>query len=93
MTNNKLIAVTAAGTIYGTYVSESVKESLKNDTAYLAYENINKIAIEKSDVQPTFILLKDATLVSGDGIQNNFKFLFLFVEDIIALSFGNASID
>lgn len=90
-TDNKLIAVTAAGTICGTYVSEPIKESLKNDTAYLFFENIGNIAAEKCNEPSSFFLLKDATLVSDKGIQNNFKFLYLFVEDIIALSFGDLS--
>ena len=90
-TENKLIAVTAAGTIYGTYVSESIEESLKNDAAYLIFKSIGDIAAKKSDEPVSFFLLKDVTLVSDKGVSSCFKFLYLFADDIIALSFGNLS--
>lgn len=88
-TGNSLIAVTAAGTIYGTYVSEDMKKTLANDTSYLLFENISSLAQEHCADPSKAILLKDAVLVTSNGIKNTFNFLYLFIEDILAISFGN----
>lgn len=88
-TNNALIAVTAAGTIKGTYVSETIQETLKEDTNFLFFNNIDVIAKENSTEPPNSILLKDVTLISGNGIKTRFNYLFVFIDDIIALSFGD----
>lgn len=86
--DNSLIAVTAAGTIIGTYVSETVDE-LKTDTDFIVSSNICDIASEHTNDPSKVIFLKDATLFSSNGIKSCFKYLYLFIEDIIALSFGN----
>lgn len=91
--NNQLIAVTAAGTIFGTYVSESIKESLKADAGYLIFETIGNIASENANEPSASILLKDVTLISNNGPKTCFKFLYLFMNDIIALSLGNLPSD
>lgn len=90
-TGNSLIAVTAAGTILGTYVSEDMKKTLANDTSYLLFENISSLAQEHGSDTSSAILLKDAVLTTSQGIKNTFNFLYLFVEDILALSFGNCA--
>lgn len=92
-TNNQLIAVTAAGTILGTYVSESIKESLKTNADYLVFETIGNIASENTNEPSASILLKDVTLFSNNGPKTCFKFLHLFMNDIIALSLGNLPSD
>lgn len=88
-TRNSLIAVTAAGVIVGTYVSDQMKESLKNDLTYLTFENIGAIAAESCDDTQKAILLKDVTLTTGQGTKSFFNYLYVFVEDILALSCGN----
>ncbi len=90
-TQNSLIAVTAAGVIVGTYVSDQVKESLKNDLTYLSFENIGTLAAESCDDTQKAILLKNATLTTGQGFKSFFNYLYVFVEDILALSYGNPS--
>ncbi len=89
LTQNSLIVVTAAGIILGTYVSGQVKESLENDPTYLTFENIGTLAAESCDDVQGAILLKDATLTTGQGLKTFFNYLYVFVEDILALSYGN----
>lgn len=88
-TQNSLVAVTAAGVIIGTYVSEQMKETLENDPTYLTFENISTIAKESCDNPQKAILLKDATLTTGQGLKSRFNYLYLFIEDVLALSYGN----
>ena len=91
LTQNSLIIITAAGTIYGTYVSENVEKSLSNDATFLIYKNIGSSARKLTDDTPSSILLKDATMIASSGIHNSFKYLYVFIQDIIAVSFGNIS--
>lgn len=88
-THNSLIAVTAAGIIIGTYVSDEVKKTLENDLTYITFENMRTLADESGDNISAAILLKDVTLITHQGSKNSFNFLYLFIEDIIALSYGN----
>lgn len=88
-TKNYLIAVTAAGVIHGTYISGEVEKALENDISYITCRNISQIAAEESCDSPGAILLKDATLTTGQGLKQPFNYLFLFPDDVIALSFGN----
>lgn len=90
---NSLIVVTSAGIITGTYVSDEVKETLENDLTYLTFENISTIAKESCENTNNAILLKDAVLTTGQGIKNHFTYLYVFIEDILALSYGNMSND
>lgn len=92
-TQNSLIAVTAAGVIQGTYVSEVLQETLKEDIDYLTFSNIHTLAKEEYHDTSDAVLLKNVILTTGQGIKLHFNFLYLFVEDIIALSFGNCSDD
>jgi len=88
-TQNSIIAITAAGVITGTYVSDEMKEALKNDLTYHTFENISIQAKEACNDASKAILFKDATLVTGQGLESRFSYLFVFIEDIIALSYGN----
>lgn len=88
-TQNSLIVVTAAGVIVGTYVSDQIKASLENDLSYLTFENIHTIAKESYDNTHSPILLKDVDLITSQGSKSHFNYLFVFVEDILALSYGN----
>lgn len=89
LTQNSLVAVTAAGIITGTYVSDQMKGSLKNDPSYLTFQNIGNMAQKGCDDTQNAILLRDATLTTNQGFKSCFSYLFVFIEDIIALSYGN----
>lgn len=86
-TNNLLVAVTAAGIIQGTPVFNQDKEALERDNSYLLFENIGTLAKEESSDSLGAILLQDAT-ISNYGVKTTFNYLYLFIDDVIALSFG-----
>ncbi len=88
-TNNSLIVVTAAGIITGTYVSDKMKEALEDNATYITFENIGTLAKESCDNTQKAILLTNATLITSQGIENHFNYLYVFVDDILALSYGN----
>ena len=92
-TQNSLIVITSAGVIYGTYVSDQMKATLQNDLTYLTFENIGTLATESSDGTQKAILLKNATLTTGQGVKSRFNYLYVFVEDVVALSYGNIADD
>ena len=93
LSKNSLVAVTAAGTISGTYISKTVKEELESDTHFLLFNNVITSTKEYTSETLKTILLKDVTLISKNGIKECFHYLFLFIEDIIAISFANVSED
>lgn len=89
LTQNSLIMVTSAGVITGTYVFDKMEESLQDDLSYLTFKNIGDIAAESYDDSQKAILLKDATLTTGQGVKSHFNYLYVFIEDILALTYGN----
>ena len=89
-THNDLIAVTAAGIIQGTFIPDDLKETFQNDPAFNIFDNIRVLAAENGDGSQKSILLKDATL-TNHGMSYTFNYLHLFIDDIIALSFGHAN--
>ena len=88
LTSNSLIIVTAAGTITGTYVSENIEDSLNDDATYTVFKTIDTNARKLCNSASHSILLKDATMITSSGTHNIFKYLYVFVEEIIAVSFG-----
>jgi len=88
---NSLIAVTSAGIITGAFVSDQMKETLENDLTYLTFENIGTLAKESCEGASNAILLKDAVLTTHQGAKISFTYLYVFIEDILALSYGNRS--
>lgn len=91
---NSLIVVTAAGAIYGTLISDAftpddIKKSLADDSVYQIFKNLDIKAKKVTDGLSASILLKDAVMINSSGVKNLFKYLFVFVDDIIAVSFGN----
>ncbi len=88
LTNNSLIVVTAAGVITGTYVSDKMKEALEDDATYITFENIGTLAKKACDNAQKTILLTNVTLITSQGIENHFAYLYVFVDDILALSYG-----
>ncbi len=91
ISQNALIIITAAGIITGTYVSKEMANSLNDDVTYAAFISIDKNAKEKFGDSFDFILLKDVTMITSMGVRNSFKCLHVFIDEIIALSFGNIS--
>ncbi len=86
-TKNSIILVTAAGTIYGSYKHpEDLKDSEKQGDIFLSVllEHLKDI----SDSTSPAITLKNATLLSNNGIKQTFDTLFVFIDDIIAVTFG-----
>ena len=88
-TQNSLIVITAAGIITGTYVSDQMKEKLENDAAYITFENINVLSKDFCEDTSNAILLKNVVLTTSNGFQNRFNYLYVFIDDILALSYGN----
>lgn len=91
---NSLIVVTAAGTIYGTLISDAftpddIQKSLADDSVYQIFKNLDIKAKKVTNGLSASILLKDAVMINSSGVKNLFKYLFVFVDDIIAVSFGN----
>jgi len=88
-TENSLIIITAAGIIYGTpYFSLP-----KDNTTDILMDTIHKQAQEMtlSDVPKDDLLLKNATLITGTGLKQFFETLFVFPNDIIAITIGKVS--
>lgn len=89
LTSNQLIVITAAGTICGTPITEFPDEKDIGDLIFSnAYERARSISNSGS---ADCLILKNATLVSAPGFKQLFKTLFVFPEDIIAITFGDAS--
>ena len=89
LSKNSLIVVTAAGTIYGTVVSDLPDDNIADRFLSIPFEQALKET--KPGVSNYCLILKDATLISGQGVRQFFKTLFVFPEDIIAITIGDAS--
>ena len=90
LSSNSVIAITAAGTICGTAcVDLSNDASVKGKIFSMIYDNAFEMTCP--DASRYCLILKDATLVSGDGFKQRFNTLFVFPEDIIAITFGDTA--
>lgn len=89
LTSNQLIVVTAAGTIYGTPITKFPDEKDIGDIFFSnAYEQARGISNSES---AECLILKDATLISAPGFKQYFKTLFVFPDEIIAITLGEAN--
>ncbi len=80
----ELVIITAAGTLTGTAVLSSNKDS---DSAPITFmRKIETQANEASGSSGEAILLKNATLLTASGIKEHFSHLYVFTSDIIALT-------
>ena len=91
-TGNKLILVTPAGTMSGAFVSVELEAELEKDISFGMMKRIYNNALKSCDDAQNVILLKDVSLI-GQSSNQFFKYLFVFTEDIIAISFGDISFD
>ncbi|GEM_PF-3558882 len=91
-TNTSVVVITAAGTIYGTACIDLEKES-ETSIPLSLMSALHKTA--KKIVNPsvsTYVLtLKDATLITGNAPAQKFEYLFVYPEDIIAITLGQIS--
>lgn len=89
-TKNSIIVITAAGTIYGTPCIDLSKE---NNLDGKIFSTIYKQATDSTvtDVPRYCLILKDAIMISGNGFKQSFNTLFIFPEDIIAITLGDTS--
>lgn len=92
-TQNSLVAVTALGVITGTPILPQTNQDLDEDINYLVIKSIDDRAKEANDNVSEAILFKDATLISGNGVKYSFKYLHVFISEIIGLALGNMSVD
>lgn len=84
--------VTPAGTISGTFVSKELEKELENDAGFILMNSITKQSLNVCNQPLQTILLTNATLINT-GITQHFKFLHVFVDDIIAVTFSQITID
>lgn len=84
---NSLIIVTAAGTIYGTPCFSASEADTTDRLMISAYEQAKDTTI--SDASKSCLILKDATLVTSPSFKQSFKILFVFPDDIIAITIGD----
>lgn len=87
---DRLFITTSAGIIEGTFVNSDIEESLKSDIVYNFFDGIDKNARKISDSPSDAILLKDA-VVKSHSQEFNFKFLHVFINEIVAITIGNTS--
>lgn len=88
-TNNSLIVVTAAGIIYGTPCFSFSKDDIENNVFSGIYEQAKELTV--SDSSEYGLILKDATLITSSDAKLSFNTLFVFPDDIIAITIGNVS--
>lgn len=88
--NPELVLVTAAGTITGVPLkSDDVcaddcePEEYFSDTMFSAIHDI----LEKNDeTKGSTIILKDAQMLTGSGNTFNYKYLYVFLDDVIGVT-------
>lgn len=83
--SSQMILLTATGTIIGTPVKSMPK--LIDCDSYLM-SSFNKAATEEG---ADILFLTDAQVLRKDGSKEFFRFLYLFPDDVIAVSIGKAS--
>lgn len=88
LTSNRLVLVTAAGTICGNFVSDNDSD-YQEDPEYLFMKQISSQAAQFSSQPPNSILLSNVEIVSSNGSKSAFNYLHVFTDDIIGISFGD----
>lgn len=88
LSKNHLVVVTAAGIIFGDYVTESLEKELHNDLSFNLINTLRNTAAEISEGPQNCLLLKNVTLFNSSGLKFAFDYLNLFIDDIIGVSLG-----
>ncbi len=88
-TTNSLIIITSAGTIYGTPYFSLPKDNTTNTLLDTICKQAQEMTL--SDVPKDCLILKNATLITGTGLKQSFETLFVFPNDIIAITIGKVS--
>lgn len=88
-TSNSLIILTAAGTIYGTPCFSLSNDNAQDTVSNVIYEQAKQMT--SSDAPQYSIILKNATLITSGGIKYSFDTLFVFPDDVIAITIGDTS--
>lgn len=86
-TANSLIIITAAGTIYGTPCFSLSKDDIADNFMNSIYEQAKDMTT--SDASENCLILKEATLITNQGFKQSFRILFVFPDDIIAITVGD----
>lgn len=90
--NQSLVLLTAAGTISGVPIVPPSEVPCDDDADYFAFKIFSGIQAEisqrvtKSD--NPMILLKDAVLLNASGDSICYRFLYVFVDDILGVTIG-----
>ena len=94
-TQNSLLIATATGIITGTPIMDEIFKTnpeLDENIDYMVTKAIDEVAKKLNDGVSDAILIKDATLISGNGVKYSLKYLYVFISEIIGISIGNMSI-
>ncbi|MCI9388341.1 MAG: hypothetical protein HFH54_01485 [Lachnospiraceae bacterium] len=94
-TQNSLLIATATGIITGTPIMDEIFKTnpeLDENIDYMVTKSIDEVAKKLNDGVSDAILIKDATLISGNGVKYSLKYLYVFISEIIGISIGNMSI-
>ena len=88
-TANSLIIITAAGIICGTPYFSLPKDNTIDILMDVVHKQAQKMTL--SDVPKDNLILKNATLITSAGLKQSFETLFIFPDDIIAITVGQVS--
>lgn len=94
-TQNSLVIATAAGIITGIPILDEISKiipELDDEVDYTVIKSLDERAKEFNDGVSDAILIKDATLISGNGVKHSLKYFYVFISEIIGISIGNMSI-
>lgn len=91
VSGQSLILVTAAGTIIGTPLLECDESNLESFASDAFFYTIGESCAEKIN-EESFIVLKDAVLKTGSS-DIRYKYLYVFTDDIIAVTIGSTDSD
>lgn len=87
ISGHSLVLVTAAGTIVGTPLSKCDESDLEELATDAFFYTLGETYSEKTN-DNSFILLKNAVLKTG-SCNISYKFLYVFTDDVIAVTIGN----
>ena len=88
LSSNNLILITAAGTITGEFLpslAHATDDSV-SDAIFIGMRD----AFVENNADQSCIFLKNVKLFGTYGNHQVFKYLCVFIDDILAISFGNA---
>ena len=91
-TQNSLLIATATGIITGTPIMDEIFKTnpeLDENIDYMVTKSIDEVAKKLNDGVSDAILIKDATLISGNGVKYSLKYLYVFISEIIGISIGD----